>query len=261
MVPLRELGVQVEGSLFAERATYEAGFFNGTEDGADANFAWSGSNETTGRVLVKPFALAASDHLRELAIGVGGSAGHEHGALPTYKTVGQQTFFKYRTGAYTEGQHVRVSPQGNYFRGPLGVMAEYVVSDVQARMDSSSGKLRNAAWEVSGSYFLTGGRNNYGITEPAHSFNPAHPLRETGAWEIAFRHSEARLDKTAFPTFADPSASAKEAAETASGVSWYLNRWTKLMVFYENTTFSPGAANLSALAPERLVATRLLLAF
>ena len=261
MVPLRELGVQVAGSVLEKNLTYEAGFFNGTSDGANADFAWSGSNETAGRIRLSPFTPAASSRQQEIAFGIGASVGHEHGALPSYKTVGQKTFFKFQSGAYAQGLHVRLAPQAEYFKGPLGVMAEFVVSDLVAHMGTGNAELRNSAWEVSGSYFLTGERNSYGIATPVRTFNPAHPLRDTGAWEIAFRHSEAQMDTKAFPVYANPSSSARVARESAGGVSWYLNRGIKLMAFFENTTFSAATANRNPLTPERLIATRLQLAF
>ena len=261
LVPLRELGVQVEGSFVREEAAYEVGFFSGTQDGQNAAFAWSGSNEAVGRVFLKPLAIAGSRHLTQLGVGIAGSAGHDHNALPALKTVGQQTFFKYQAGAYAEGQQERVLPQASFFHGPVGLMAEYAASTEPVRMGADRQELRNQAWEIQGSYFLTGESNGYGILEPPHSFNLAHPLREHGSWELALRHSEARMDVGAFPTYADPAKSAKDAKETGGGLNWYVNRVMKLMAFYEYTGFGKGAPNGKALEPERLVMTRLQLAF
>lgn len=261
LVPLRELGAQVEGSLLKEGATYEVGFFNGTQDGGNTIFAWSGTHEVVARVFVKPFAMTSSLHLRDMGLGIAGSTGHDHDALPSFKTVGQQTFFRYRAGAYAEGQHQRFSPQAMYFGGSLGVMAEYAVSEEPARVGANRRELRNSAWKIEGSYFLTGETNTYGIFQPPRSFNPAHPLRDHGSWEIAIRHSEARLDPQTFPAYADAGKSARAAMETGAGLSWYVNRVAKLMAFYEYTGFRMGAVNATALVPERLVATRLQLAF
>lgn len=261
LLPLRELGVQVEGIFLREEATYDVGFFNGTQDGQNTTFAWEGSNEAAGRAFLKPFALAKSGRLEQLGMGLAGSLGHDHNALPGLKTVGQQTFFKYRSSAYAQGTHERWSPQASYFHGPLGMMAEYAASDAPAREGTDRRDLRNCAWQIAGSYFLTGDPNTYGIFQPAHGFNPAHPLREHGAWEIALRHSEARMDARAFPTYADPAKSAKDALETGAGLSWYVNRVAKLMAFYEYTGFRAGAANVKALTPERMAALRLQLAF
>jgi phosphate-selective porin OprO/OprP len=261
LLPLRELGVQVEGGFLRKEATYDAGFFDGTEDGQNTNFTWEGSNEAVGRFFIKPFASARNGYLEQLGVGLAGSLGHDHNPLPGLKTVGQQTFFKYRSSAFAEGRHERWSPQGNYFHGPLGMMAEYAASDVPARDGTNRKDLHNRAWEISGSYYLTGEQNAYGIVQPARAFNPAHPLREHGAWELALRHSEARMDTHAFPTYADPAKSAKDALETGAGLSWYLNSVAKLMAIYEYTGFRAEAANVKALEPERLVALRLQLAF
>jgi phosphate-selective porin OprO/OprP len=69
------------------------------------------------------------------------------------------------------------------------------------------------------------------------------------------------MDTKAFPVYANPLSSASLAQETAGGVSWYLNRGIKFMAFFENTTFGAATANQNTLRPERLIATRLQLAF
>jgi len=261
LLPLRTLGGQVEGSFLSESANYEVGFFNGTQDGQNTTFAWSGSNEAVGRVFLKPLALYTGAHNELLGVGLSGSVGHDHNAMPSFKTVGQQTFFKYRSTALAEGQHERLSPQATLYHGPLGVIAEYAVSGEPAHVGSGSHTLQNKAWQVAGSWFLTGERNVYGIFMPPHSFNPAHPLREHGSFEIALRHSEARMDSHAFPVYADPAKSAKDALETGAGLNWHVNRVAKFMAFYEYTSFRMEADNVKPLEPERMVALRLQLAF
>ena len=127
LVPNRDLGLQLSGSLFASRLSYAVGYFNGTADGAstDANtnpdLDNDGKRDWEARVFAQPFLNSAHFALRGIGFGLGGTYVNSTGVatstatnvtngattgvlstvttnslLPTYRTPGQQTLFSYR---------------------------------------------------------------------------------------------------------------------------------------------------------------------
>lgn len=261
LIPLRDLGAQIEDSVLKGAITYAVGFFSGAGDGQNASFEWPGTKEGVARVFFKPFAATTSIAVQQLGIGISASVGHDHGALPNFKTVGQQTLFKYSSGVVSDGRHKRVSPQAYYFCGSLGLLAEYIVSGEPAEVGAEHRYLSNRGWELAGSIALTGEKNSYTGIQPSHPFEFAKGLQHMGAWEIAFRQSRLDLDAHTFPQYANPASSAREAIESSVGLSWYINRHTKLITDYEYTTFHMATENIPRLAPERVAMTRIQLAF
>ncbi len=95
LVPNREVGAQIGGSLLAKSITYAIGYFNGTTDGSSGQtFVWRTSNEAAARIFFQPCVTSKLEPLKGLGFGLGGSAADEHGSLPSFKTVGQNSFFK-----------------------------------------------------------------------------------------------------------------------------------------------------------------------
>lgn len=258
--PIRDLGAQIGGTFREGAIEYAAGAFAGTEDGSNATFQWEGLNEGAARLFLIPFRSSSNASLQQLGFGMAGSLGYNHAALPSFKTMGQETFFKYASKVATVGAHERFAPQAYYFRGSLGMMGEYIRSDEAAELASTRHEMANQGWQIAGSYVLTGEKNSYEGVRPASGFDPFHPMRHAGGWEVAVRHSEAHMDKAAFPLYADPTKSAQAAHETAAGITWYINHYVKLMSHFENTSFqmSPGQ---KALVSERVTMTRLQFAF
>lgn len=261
LVPLREVGAQLGGALLGESITYAAGYFNGTPDGSNGNFDWRSSNEGVARVFLRPFVSGPVAPLKGLGVGLGGSSAHEHGALPKFKTVGQNTFFKYSSKAVADGQHNRLTPQAWYYWGPLGVLGEYSISSQEVRNRLNAGRVSNQAWQATASFMLTGEKNSYAGVRPRQAFEPNKGFGHLGGWELAARYSRLRVDGSAFPVFADPKTSAAGAAEWGIGLNWYLNRFTRIMNSYEHTSFRMAAPTLAPLHSENVLMSRLQLAF
>lgn len=261
LVPLRDLGIQARGSFWHDGLTYETGFFSGTGDGTNSKFQWRGTHEEVGRIFVKPFANSSASALNQLGLGLAASEGRNHGALPSFKSVGQQTFFKYSTQTMASGEHRRIAPQAYYFYGPLGMLAEYTVSRHNVSTIAQHRPLSNTAWEVAGSFALTGERNSYDGLHPAHSLNFWHGTHHWGALEAKVRHSEIAVDSHTFPQFAVPAKTAAGAHESAAGISWYLNRNVKILSDYEYTSFPGARPDATRLPTERVFMTRIQLAF
>jgi phosphate-selective porin OprO/OprP len=261
LVPLRYIGAQLSGSILSDSISYAAGYFNGSSDGSNGPFIqWSHGNEAAARLFLHPFATGSSA-LRQFGLGVAGSAGDQHGTIAGLKTMGQTTFFKYSSTATANGQHNRLAPQANYYAGPFGLMAEYVISSQDVLNKGLTMRVRNEAWQVAGSIMLTGEKNAYSGIRPRNATEHALGFRRFGALELALRYSQLRIDGDAFPLFANPATAPQQAKEQAIGVNWYLNRYVKLETDYEHTRFRRASSTVIPLHSENVLMNRIQLAF
>jgi phosphate-selective porin OprO/OprP len=268
LTPARDYGVQLHGALAQDTLNYAVGVFNGTVDGRDS----AASNpddefEAAARVFWEPFKHGTSAW-SGLGVGLAASVGDAFGAgsnfLPRYRTPGQATFFAYRNEAAADGLHRRWSPQAYYYRGPFGLLGEYVASEQELRLagGNDAGRvahLENTAWQLTGSWVLTGEEASYrGVARPTHPFTPAAP--GWGAFELVARYGELDIDDDAFPLFADPATAASRISAWSVGLNWYLTRNLKLVANYTQAAFDGGAAGGDR-EDEKTVFTRAQLSF
>ena len=108
---------------------------------------------------------------------------------------------------------------------------------------------------------LTGERNAYSGCDPIRAFEPQKGVRQLGAFELALRYSEVRVDPHAFTTLANPKSSAQQASELGFGLNWYLNRYVKLTMDYEHTVFKMFGSSVNSLHNENVLMNRVQLAF
>lgn len=259
LVPNRDIGVQFTGELAGGAVSYAAGAFNGVPDGGSADTDSNSEKDLVARVFARPFKSSSSAHLKGLALGVATTFGKQAGALASFKTPGQQTFFSYSTGTVADGDHFRVSPQVYYGWGALGLLAEYVSSSQDVKRGEIRSSLRNSAWQVAGSYVLTGEVASYGGVAPGHPLAPREG--QWGAVELVLRYSDLRTDEDAFALgFADATKSARRIRAWAMGLNWYLSKNVKVMGDYERSTFQDGSASGDR-DPEGVILSRLQVAF
>jgi len=279
LVPQRDIGFQVSGDLFDGVVSYAAGVFNGVPDGGSGDSDTWDAKDGAGRVFIQPFKTTDVQPLKGLGFGFAATIGDEQSSststnLPSYKTPGQNTFFSYRSGVAPNGLEFRLSPQGYYYWGPLGLLGEYVSANEQMRVGAQREYLLNTAWQVVGSFVLTGENASYNGVTPRRPFD----LR-TGGWgafEIVARYGDLHVDPDAFnknPTasglrFASPVASAQEAHDWGVGLNWYLNKDIKMVLDYDVTEFDGGAGATVGSAyviknreAERVLLTRVQFAF
>ncbi|HEX4784990.1 MAG TPA: porin [Candidatus Sulfotelmatobacter sp.] len=262
LVPLRYIGAQLAGSIALDSIAYAAGYFNGSSDGSNGAFSqWSHGNEAAARLFVRPFAAGGPTALRQLGMGVGGSAGNQRGAIAGLKTMGQTTFFKYSSSAVANGQHNRIVPQAYYYFGPLGLMSEYAISSQEVLNKTFKQRVRNEAWQITGSCMLTGEKNAYAGVRPRNATEHAAGLRRLGAIELKIRYSQLRIDGDAFPRLANPATAPQSAKEKAIGLSWYMNRYVKLETDYERTGFGMASPGATPLHGENVLMNRIQMAF
>jgi phosphate-selective porin OprO/OprP len=250
LAPNRDVGLQLSGDIGSGAFTWQAGVFNGVPDLGNGDGDVSDAKDFAGRVFLQPFKTGT---LGGLGVGVAGTTGLERGsaaapALASYRTSGQQTWFRYTSSTTTPANNVfangrrdRLAPQAYLYTGPLGLHAEYIQSwQAVSRAGAATVKLKHTAWQTTGSFFLTGEKNSFKSAAPKKAFDPK--AGTFGALEVAARYSELSIDNATFPTFASPASTPSKAKAWAVGVNWYLARAIKVVVDYEHTTFTGGTA-------------------
>jgi phosphate-selective porin OprO/OprP len=261
LVPNRDIGFQVQGDVAANRISYAGGVFNGIPDGASsvADLDTSGSKDLLGRIVISPFRSAGSSNraINGLGFQVGGSTGREQGALPSFRTSGMQPYFSYNSAAAADGTRVRLTPAVFYYYKEFGGYAEYVRSAQKVGLDGIATNVANQAWEVTGSYLLTGDTASAGIVRPKRDFDPAHG--HWGALQLIARYATLTIDRDAFIAGLAAAGSSRQARSFGIGANWYPNAYVKFYATYERTVFAGDFS--SGRPPENLMLVRAQLGF
>jgi phosphate-selective porin OprO and OprP len=264
LVPSRDIGLQIAGDISDGLFAYQAGVFNGVADLANGGDDLSDAKDFAGRVFIQPF---KSGSFRPLGLGIAGSTGLERAstttsALPSYRTPGQNTLFKYGSSSSTpannvfaDGRRVRIAPQGYFYSGPFGLLGEYTISRNTVNKAGAVAELEHKAWQAEGSFFLTGEKNSFKSPTIKKPFDLTEGSRGFGAIELVARYGELELDPASFPTYASLTTSVQKAKAVGIGVNWHFTRAVKVMVDYERTTFT-GGATTGDREPENTVITR-----
>lgn len=261
LTQVRDVGVVVYLDPLKGFVHLEAGVVNGGPDNQNLDSDNNKGKDAVGRLLFQPFALPALAGLGALGLGISGSTGVHRGSasatntgLGSFVTPGQNAYFSYLASAtdptavvYADGLHRRLNPQVFYYGGPLGVLAEYTLSQQQVTRNGASARLTHKAWHATAN-FVVGGKPGLNGVTVIDRFAPLDG--HFGAIELAARYGQFQLDSASFPVFADPGKSARGAHELAAGLSLYFNRNFKLSFDYDQTTFQ--AQNAIARQDERL---------
>ena len=275
LVPSRDLGFMVHGELANAFFTYQLGGFNGVRDGGTQDIDTDDGKDVAARIFLHPFRPLGNEWLDGFGIGASGSWGRVDEQTPTaFKTiVDTGNFFNYRpaeggfVGVTAEGDRIRWSPQAYWYVGPVGLLGEYVVSQQETHRDftgapgtpSLKDDLSHTAWQVAASVALTGENASYKGLIPSSPFDP---FKGTwGAFEVAARYNELDFDSDSFPLFANPALSVGRAQGWTVGLSWYLNRYIRVMANFDHTWFNGGAPNGRDRKSEDTILTRLQLSY
>ena len=267
LVPTRDLGVQVWSDLREGLVSYAIGGFNGARDSGNGDVGDIDSNDSkdiAARLFVQPFLETNIEPLRGLGVGFAVSYGNEDQAAPNFRLAyDNANFFQYlgATGGLpavtADGDHLRIAPQGTYYWGPFGLLWEYTRSSQRVERGTANRiTANNEAWQLALSYVLTGENASFKGVVPRSDFS----LGEGGGWgalELAARYGQLSIDDDVFPFYADPSVSASGLDQWTVGANWYLNRFLKLAVDYEDNHFTGGGSGGSNRASEHVFLTRL----
>ncbi len=284
LMPNRDLGVQLKGDVDVLKGvvSYGIGIFNGASDfnGTTFNSSVGDDRAFSGRLFLQPWKNSDVNALRGFGFGVGGSyiinnpaTNSASGLTPGYTTDGQQRFFTFNSGVNAHGTGWRISPQAYYYYGPFGLLAEYVISDQVSKRTAAVATpeidLHNSAWQITGSWVLTGEEASYTGITPRHPFDPRNG--QWGALQLVGRYASLDVDDAAFGgasnvRLADPTKSASGAQAWSVGLNWYLNKSIRANLSYSRTTFSNyGGSSFAAgsvpAQPENILFSRLQLAF
>jgi phosphate-selective porin OprO and OprP len=268
IVPNRDVGIMLHGDVAKNRISYQAGLFNGVVDGGSADVDSGDGKDFVGRIMTHPF-RGVSDTWQSLGLGLAASVGTQEGSLaapnlPNLRRQSRASYFRYRSDGTVPGTSVadgdrrRLSPQGYFYAGPVGFLWEYVWTLQDIRRADAVASIDSRAWQVAGSWVLTGESPSYRSVAPRRVFDPASGA--FGAFEIAARAGRVTIDDEAFPVFANPDTSARAIWSWTAGLNWYLNRSFKVNLNYEEARFE-GGVPLGSRAVERDFLTRLQFSF
>ena len=186
------------------------------------------------RLFATPFVNSDNRALKGLGFGIAGTFGHDEGTPAGYRTVGQQTFFRWNNGVVDDGTVWRLAPQIYYFNGPFGLLGEYAISSHELRSGATSGTVENTAWQVTASWVLTGEDATFRGVKPGKPVGFGEK-KGWGAWQVVARATELDVDNAAFPTFANAATSASKARSYGGGLNWYLNPMVRISADYNWT--------------------------
>lgn len=241
LVPNRDIGVMLHGEFWKSIVSYQVGIFNGVADGGSIDRDDNEGKDLAGRLFIHPFKNSRTEIFQGLGVGGAVTYGVQDGSgvLGSYKTAGQETFFKYRSGVLAGEGHTRISPQAYYYYKSFGLLGEWVQSSQDIMRNEQIDRIDNTGWQVQASYLLTGEKASYKGVSPIHPFD--FKKGGYGAWEVVGRYSQLDVDSGAFPVYADRAASAESAKAFGVGLNWYLNSNIKAMLDYERTGFVGGS--------------------
>jgi phosphate-selective porin OprO/OprP len=260
LVPSRDIGYQLAGDILKNRVYYALGVFNGVPDNGLTDSATSNHRDYAARLFFKPFATSdgRENLLSGLSFGAGVMGGNVDGeALPSYKTVGQNTFISFNSGVVEAGHRTRLAPSATYYAGPFGLLTEYYVTEDGLQKGNVRHDFAFRAWQVEASYILTGERKSYSSPTPRRPFDPHNG--GWGAFELAARTGNFSADTGLYGYgFLDPTKSPRAAREWVGGGNWYLNRLVRISLDYGKTNFTGGATTTAGTnrPPEKVLLMR-----
>ena len=264
LAPNRDIGVQLGGSVLADTLSYQVGVFNGVVDNSTVDADTNDQKDYLARVFAEPFRNGSS-WLSGLGVGIAYAYGVQQGTvaasgLAQYKTVGQQNFFQFSTGAFADGERTKIAPQLYYYVGPFGLLGEYIDSRQKVtRATNVKADFDSRAWQVNGYWVITGEDASFRNPNPRHPY--AGSIPGLGAVELVVRYGVQTIDASAFAgtaatQLADPNLWAREARDGGIGLNWYFNRNFKIQVNYDQTDFDGGGAGGTDRPTEKAIFTR-----
>jgi phosphate-selective porin OprO/OprP len=241
LVPSRDIGNQLSGDIVNRRIGYSVGVFNGVPDNSLGDNAVSNHRDYAARMFLTPF-LPDENVLSGLGFGMGTTFGSTDGqALPSFKSFGQNSFFAFASGVTEAGHRTRLAPGAYYYLGPLGLYAEYGVTQEGLQKGTARHEVAFRAWQGAVSYILTGEKKTFASPTPRRNFDPKHG--GWGAVEVAIRTGEFSAEDGIFNYgFATATTTPRKAHEVVAGVNWYFNRLFRTTLDYGRTNFGGGAS-------------------
>jgi phosphate-selective porin OprO/OprP len=243
LLPSRDTGAQLQGTVLDGFLSYAVGVYNGAAAGQPGDEDENRSKDVVGRVFLMPLKQAGVPALENLGLGLASSVGDQFGTVGSYATFGGTSFFRFvaanpttgTRGAVSYGQRVIACPQGYFYYGPLGLLAEYIQSRQRFALGAENWNTTVRAWLVSGSLVIGGSARYQGVQVD----HPVDPRRyQWGALELAARYDMLEVSDNMFLNgLADARTSAQTATEWVFGIHWYTAPYVALKIELGRTRF------------------------
>lgn len=246
LVPARDIGVMLHGSLFKGILDYSLGGFNGAgEDNADNN----DEKDLAARILLAPFKPSKNTWLKGFQLAGNVTYGDQDAAnspqgRTNARTGNRFTFFASQP---TRGTRVRWGGDLAWLIGPASLKAEYVQVDSDRDGLGPGGKdldkIRSRGWYISVTYLVTGEEKTLTAPTPKRNFKPFGEKAGLGAIELGVRWARLDFDSDDPLDFADGKTdkitgggkTAENGADALTvGINWYLNKNVRLMFNWTN---------------------------
>lgn len=230
LVPSRDLGAMLHGSLFGGIVSYAGGIFNGSGQNAAGT---NDSKDLAGRLVVAPFKRSDFGWLKNLQVGGDVAWGDEDsGQSLRGRTDGQFVFFDRIT---TRIDRLRYSGEMAYYEGPFTLYGEYIQTEEERKGLGPGGRnlpdLDGRGWYITTTYLLTGEAKVPGQPViPNRWALPVGPERGWGAWELAARFAQLDFRARDIP--------GNRVNALTLGVNWYLTPNVKWLFNFVQNWFS-----------------------
>lgn len=252
LVPGRDLGMMLHGSLLQGKLMYALGGFNGRGE----NFSdRSDDKDWAARLVVAPFKTSSDPWLKGMQIGGNVTWGDQGGTFAAGSAQGRTsartaTRFTFFTPHTVNGMRTRVGGDVAWTVGPAAFKAEGVIQESERKGLGPGGRdldeITASGWYVTGSYLLTGEDSvlNGPIVPKKNFSSPFGPSAGPGAVQLLFRWSSLAFDSSeAIDFFAGgipaPGIVRENNVQAATaGLNWYLNPRVRLMFNWTNYWFS-----------------------
>src|SRR5262249_6832152 len=148
------------GGIFS----YALAVFNGSPDSANGpDFDPQSEKDYVARIFLRPLSGTRASSWANLGLGVAASYRQLRnttatGNLPTHRSPGQQQIFTYLedpTAPVQADRRWRVAPQLYFYLGPVGLMAEYMLSSQRVERAGTLADLTHQAWNLTASFVMT----------------------------------------------------------------------------------------------------------
>jgi len=268
VVPSRDIGAMLRGSLFSGVVAYDLSVFNGA---GTNTFPTSTGKELAGRLTLAPFKPTGNYWLKGLQIAGDFTWGDKNTSTSPTGRTGARTNprFVFFPGQTTRGDRTRWGADLGWAIGPAAVKFEYLQELDQRRQLGAGGtnldEVTATGWYVAGTWLLTGeDKPLTGPVIPKRSFSPVAGAWGPGAWELALRYAELAFDSddplnflgaTGIAPVGDVRSNGVEAL--TAGMNWYLNSHMRYMLnwtqyWYDNPFGTPLSCQRLTCAPAQL---------
>ena len=257
IIPKRDVGVMIYGTLFDDRINYGIGGFNG--NGESKELDNNNDKDIAARIILSPFLLQEGSLLQNLHIGGAMTYGYQDNFPDDYtaKTETRTAFFKIaakdsKSNSLFMSDRLRYGSELGYTYGPFSLKGEYVLqrfTDMQRQNSTIKDDYDIKAWYITTSYFLTGEEKGWkeGVyTKPniKHNFDPFKGKGGMGAWELLFRYSGFDADENFLKNgIVDATKYTNKASAYTLGLNWYLNPKVMVKLNYVHTKFDDDILN------------------